>query len=335
MLARFQQITVFSLVIAAAAWAIYFFRSGQLMWAWVGVLLILLGYALFLAVEFVMLAFTQTGDPAQRASARQLLGAWWGEVLTAPQVFCWRQPFRSHAEPDFVPPQATGMRGVVLVHGFFCNRALWNPWMAKLRLAQVPFVAVNLEPLFGSIDNYVGTVDQAVRRLQSATGQAPVMVAHSMGGLAARAWLSNSANDARVHRVVTIGTPHHGTWLAHFGHTVNGKQMRISSPWLSQLARSEPPKRYAKFTCFYSHCDNIVFPASTATLPGASNRHVPGTAHVDLAFQEVAFDEVVRWVMAQSPETIDSESPGAATTACASGEHPSPHRGRGVRTTRP
>ena len=44
-------------------------------------------------------------------------------------------------------------------------------------------------------------------------------------------------------------------------------------------------RRFAKFTCCYSHCDNIVFPASTATLPGATNLHIPGTAHVHLAFQ--------------------------------------------------
>jgi triacylglycerol esterase/lipase EstA (alpha/beta hydrolase family) len=174
--------------------------------------------------------------------------------------------------------------------------------MAKLRSAGVPFVAVNLEPLFGSIDNYVDIVDEAVRRLESATNEAPVLVAHSMGGLAVRAWLSMANNVARVHRVVTIGTPHHGTWLARFGHAANGRQMRIDSPWLQQLVRSESPRHYALFTCFYSHCDNIVFPASTATLPGASNRHVAGTAHVHLAFQDAPFAETMQWVFSGSPE---------------------------------
>ena len=39
-----------------------------------------------------------------------------------------------------------------------------------------------------------------------------------------------------------------------------------------------------KFTCWYTNCDNIVFPASTATMPGADNRLVRGVAHVELAF---------------------------------------------------
>ena len=296
MLARLQQLTTLSLVAAAAGWAIYFLMHKQPASAWIGALAILLGYSVVLAAEFVALASIQRQDAAPRASASQMLQAWWGEATTAPRVFCWRQPFRSEAEPDHVPHDNAGSRGVVLVHGFVCNRALWNPWMTKLRLSQVPFVAVNLEPVFGSIDAYIDTINQAVLRLEKATGVAPVIVAHSMGGLAVRAWLATPSNDARVHRVITIGTPHHGTWLARFGHTTNGKQMRISGPWLANLSEREPPERYAKFTCIYGHCDNIVFPASTATLPGADNQHVPATAHVHLAFQGVAWRELTRWV---------------------------------------
>lgn len=296
MLARLQQLITLSLVVAASAWAIYFAMRGQMSSAWVSGATILLGYSAFLAFEFVVLALTRRNDPTPSPSVRQMIQAWWWEVLTAPRVFCWCQPFRSHVEPDFIPPPGTVTRGVVLVHGFVCNRGLWNPWMAKLRLAQVPFVAINLEPVFGSIDDYVDAINRAVSHLHTATGMAPVVVAHSMGGLAVRAWLSSVGDDARVHRVITIGTPHHGTWLARFGHTVNGKQMQINGPWIRQLAQREPLQRYAKFTCLYSNCDNIVFPAATATLPGASNHHVPGTAHVRLVFQGRAYDELLRWI---------------------------------------
>jgi hypothetical protein len=75
-----------------------------------------------------------------------------------------------------------------------------------------------------------------------------------------------------VHGVVTVGSPHHGTWLGRFGHAPNAQQVRWQSRWLLQLAAAEPAQRYRRFTCFWGHCDNIVFPASTATLP------VPTTA---------------------------------------------------------
>jgi pimeloyl-ACP methyl ester carboxylesterase len=300
MLARIQQITTLSLLLAAVSWATWFGSRGHPGWALGGAGFILLGYALVLGFEFVLVAATHGADPAPRASVAQLLHAWVGEVVTAPRVFCWRQPFRSQVMPDWLPAQARGRRGVVLVHGFVCNRGLWNPWMARLRQAGVPHIAVNLEPVFGSIDDCTPTVDRAVRELLSATGLPPIIVAHSMGGLVTRAWMRQADRLGLVHRVVTIGTPHHGTWLARFATTLNGRQMLRGGSWLTLLERDEAQRpngaAYGQFTCFYSHCDNIVFPPRCATLTGADNRHVPAVAHVDLAFHEEVYREVLRSV---------------------------------------
>jgi triacylglycerol esterase/lipase EstA (alpha/beta hydrolase family) len=300
MLARLQQAITLSLIVLATAWAAWFGHQGRWAWAMGGALLMLFGYALFLGFEFLLLAFTRGDDPAPRATPAQLLQAWWGEVLSAPRVFCWRQPFRANAEPDWLEPAHAGRLGVVFVHGFVCNRGFWNPWMPRLRAAGVPHVAVNLEPVFGDIDDYVQIVDTAVRRVRDVTGRPPLLVAHSMGGLAARAWLSRRPPGDEIEHVVTIGSPHGGTWLARFGITPNGLQMRRANDWLKELTKAErhrePQQTYARFTCLYSHCDNIVFPPSTATLPGADNRHVPGSAHVHLAFQPEVFSEVWRLV---------------------------------------
>ena len=57
---------------------------------------------------------------------------------------------------------------------------------------------------------------------------------------------------------------------------------------------AENAARRARFTCFYGHTDNVVFPASTATLAGADNRHLAGVAHVAMAFHPEVFDEVLR-----------------------------------------
>jgi triacylglycerol lipase len=298
MLARLQQFTTLTLLLAALAWAAWFLSEGSPAWAGFGALFILFFYALVLGLEFGLLAFVHGSDAAPRATASQLLRAWWGEVRSAPQVFCWRQPFRANAEPDHLPADAQGRRGAVFVHGFVCNRGLWNPWLKRLREHGVPFVAVNLEPVFGPIDGYSGIVDDAVRRLEAATGCAPVIVAHSMGGLAVRAWLHACTADLRVHRVVTIGAPHGGTWLARLAFVPNARQMRLANGWLESIAAAESPLRRALFTCFYGHCDNIVFPPSTATLDGADNRHIAATAHVHMAGSETVFEEVRRWLEA-------------------------------------
>ena len=295
-LARLQQAITLGLLLVALAWGWLWTQAGRPGLALAGALLIVFGYALFLGLEFVLLALVHADDPAPRPRAAQLLRAWWGEVLTAPQVFCWRQPFRSRAIADHLPATARGRRGLVMVHGFVCNRGLWNPWMERLRAEDVPFVAVDLEPVFGSLDDYAPIVEAAVARLEAATGLAPVLVGHSMGGLALRGWLNTLGDDARAHRLITVGTPHRGTWLARFGHTRNGRQMRVGNAWLAAQAGRESAQRRSRYTCFYGHCDNIVFPASTATLPGADNRHVAATAHVQMLFREPVYAEVRRWL---------------------------------------
>ena len=175
-----------------------------------------------------------------------------------------------------------GHRGVVFIHGFVCNRGFWTPWLRRLNGHSRAIAAVNLEPAFASIDHYVAVIDQAVAAVTESSGLPPVLVCHSMGGLAARAWLRTSS-VGRIHRIVTIASPHQGTWLARFSHTRNGCEMKIASDWLRQLQLDTQACESA-FTCWYSNCDNVVFPSSMATLPGADNRFVHGLAHVDLAF---------------------------------------------------
>jgi len=283
-LARLQQATTIFLVACALAWLGWHWRDSPGV-AVAGFVAILMGYSVVLAVEFVLLPFASREDPAPRPTAVDLARAWLRETLAAPAVFCWRQPFRWRELPDQLESAASqpARRGVVFIHGFLCNRGFWTPWLKEMRTRGVPFVAVNLEPVFGSLDEYVPIVEDAVKRITHATGVPPVLVCHSMGGLVARAWLRSSP-AAGVHRVITIGSPHHGTWLARFSQVTNGRQMRLQSDWLRQLEQGAGASEHANFTCWYSNCDNIAFPPSTATLAGADNRLIRGAAHVDLGF---------------------------------------------------
>lgn len=252
-------------------------------------LAVLTGHAWFLAAEMVMAAWVNRGDPAPRARLSDWIHAWWQEARTAPRVFAWHQPFLWRSLPDMAGVPAGGGAPAVLIHGFVCNRGFWRPWMARMRALGLSYVSVNLEPVFGSIEAYVAQVEHAVKRAEAMGCGKPVLICHSMGGLAARAWLAAHARHRnRVATVITIGSPHHGTWLARWSHFANGRQMRPANDWLANLARRERAlagdRAYRGFVCWYTHTDNIVFPASTATLPGADNRHVGGAAHVDLAF---------------------------------------------------
>lgn len=289
MIARLQLILVVGWIVIASAWmTLWWGRSPTV--AMVGVAVLACAHACFLAIEFIASYRVSAFDPVPRASVAQCMKAWLAESWAAPRVFFWRQPFRSHAIPDNLHP--TACRGAVLVHGFVCNRGFWNPWLRQLRSSGRVFVAVNLEPPFGSIDRYVEIIEDAIARVSAATGMPPLLVCHSMGGLAARAWLRDS-DAARVYRIVTIATPHRGTWLARFGRTVNGREMRMGGQWLQQIEAERASTRQVPFTCWHSNCDNIVFPTSVATLPGADNRLLPGRGHVEMAFDDQLMRETL------------------------------------------
>lgn len=321
-LARLLQAMVALLLLAAALWAAFWWQRGQPVWAVLGAVLILFFHAPVMALEFALLRRANRADPAPRPSTPELLRAWAHEAVGAVQVFGWRQPFRWHRFDDHLSAAAAGRRGLLLVHGFVCNRGLWKPWWPRLQQQGVPCIALNLEPVFGSIDAYAPLIDAAVHRLTQATGHAPLLVAHSMGGLAVRAWLRDGAGDARIHGVVTVGSPHSGTWMGRFGQSLNARQMRAHSAWLGRLAQDETPARYQRFTCFYSHCDNVVFPCSTATLPGADNRHLRGQAHVQLLQHPAVFDEIMRRLESDAAlqPAENSRSPGSTVPASICGQ---------------
>ena len=283
--ARWQKILVLGWLLASAAW---------LAWAWPRSLALALGgWAIaastslaWLGLQFVLMRRINRHDPTPAAGRWALLRAWWLEALTCTWVFGWLQPFAHRQQPDWLPPTPAGQRGVVLVHGFLCNRGVWLPWLPELRARGHAYVALTLEPAFGSVDDYVAAIDAAMRQVQEATGLPPVLIGHSMGGLAARAWLRTLAQPPaqRVHRILTLGTPHHGTWPARFSHTTNGMQMRQNSPWLQALAASEGAAQRALFSCWYSDCDNIVYPTRSATLDGADNHLLHGLGHVHMLY---------------------------------------------------
>lgn len=291
MIARIQQVIVLLLLAGLAVWSWAIWPGYSLI---LGAFLAVAGvYITYVAILFIVIHHLNRNDPQPRAMLGALMQACLREASTAPRVFLWRQPFRTQTIPDFLPP--SHQPGVVFIHGFFCNRAFWAPWMSQLRAQNRAFVAVTLEPAFGSIDTYAPLVDAAVAKLTQATGQPPTLICHSMGGLAARAWLrANPANEARIQRVITIGTPHFGTALSPEKALLpftNTHQMQRLGAWTQQLARDEPATRYAIFTCWYGNCDNIVVPTSTAMLPSADNRPVTAQGHVSMAFDAKVMQE--------------------------------------------
>jgi triacylglycerol esterase/lipase EstA (alpha/beta hydrolase family) len=257
-------------------------RLGAAAWqaALLGIASVVLVRLLINMNNFVMAArFAGATPPAFRLGPGERLRLLAEEFRASMLVTSWHQA-RASAATRIYPESSRPP--VLLLHGYGCNSGYWVHLLPLLDAARISHATVDLEPVAGDIDGYVPLVEQAVRELQAATGAHKVaIVAHSMGGLVARAWM-RAHGTAAVARVITLGTPHHGTALARFGLGQNAFQMRDNSAWLRALAQDEEGAARALLTSIYTHHDNIVSPRESSRLDGARNLAFGGIGHVAL-----------------------------------------------------
>ena len=222
-----------------------------------------------------------------------------GEFRSTMTASSWTMPFRTFAKR--VPARPRGLPAL-LVHGYGCNSGYWHSMSKALQKANITHHAVDLEPVIGGIDEYAPLIHRAVETLCRETGHDKVIiVAHSMGGLASRAYLRDYGSE-KVARLITLGTPHHGTSLAHFGVGLNTHQMRwtateqegLASEWLRVLKAAENPAVYRLVVSIYSHHDNIISPQTSSHLDGAKNIELNGIGHVALGFDPEVQAMVIR-----------------------------------------
>ena len=179
--------------------------------------------------------------------------------------------------PD--PAPAPAANPVLLLHGVLCNAGVWQTMRRTLAARGIgPVYALSYGPPLASIERFADQMAERIDTILAATGARQVIVvAHSMGGLVARAYLRRYGG-AKLRRLVTIGTPHHGSVLAYtfFGRSL--AQMRPLSRWLMELNAAQvdtcPP-----IVSLWSWQDSMVVPQTSSLLPGAQNVALVGIAH--------------------------------------------------------
>jgi triacylglycerol esterase/lipase EstA (alpha/beta hydrolase family) len=106
------------------------------------------------------------------------------------------------------------------------------------------------------------------------------VVGYSAGGIVARLWASEDGGDRMVRRIVTLGSPHHGTELAALGALFASacplacQQLAPDSSLLATIdsaigASTGMPN--ASIVSVWSTTDDVVIPPASAELPGAVN----------------------------------------------------------------
>ena len=251
--------------------------------------------ALIFSNNFVLSASSASATPGEfRPPLAGWLRLWCEEFCASMLQTSWYGP-RGMARQQVYEE---GDVAVLLLHGYGCNSGYWTALARRLDEARISHATLDLEPLTGDIDAYAGQVEAAVDALCAASGAGQVaIVAHSMGGLVARAWL-RKMGAARLARLITLGSPHHGTCLANFGVGANARQMRRTrggqaSEWLCDLDAAETPAVRALITSIYTHQDNIVSPQTSSCLAGARQIAFGGIGHVALGRNRRVLDCVM------------------------------------------
>ncbi len=186
---------------------------------------------------------------------------------------------------------------ILLVHGYFSNRGIWIRLRQRLAAANVgPIYTITLEPMNGSIEAMMPVLEARVNAIFEETGQEKIiLVAHSLGGLVARAYVAQEGS-ARIAKLITLGSPHHGSRIAALGMFESAKQMRYRSPWIEMLQDREaahPPGIPA--LSIYTLNEDLVYPPESSVLDweGAENVPVSAVGHIALLYSEVIANRVI------------------------------------------
>ncbi|MFY8326875.1 lipase family alpha/beta hydrolase [Pseudoalteromonas sp. ZZD1] len=102
------------------------------------------------------------------------------------------------------------VKQVVVLHGLYMSGFVMRPLCSRLEKAGLSILNLTYNTLIPDRDTIFKQIDAFISDKNTA------LVCHSMGGLVARAYLeAKSDQSLNVTKVITLGTPHKGSHIAH------------------------------------------------------------------------------------------------------------------------
>ncbi len=184
---------------------------------------------------------------------------------------------------------------VLCVHGFHMTGSCMWGIRRLLESHGRPTRSVFLGAPYQSAEVYAKPLADAMWDLQlQFRGEGYDIVAHSMGGLITRKVLADDPElAAGVHRIVTLGSPHHGTgllsWL-RFGPVY--QMMSRESDFIRGLADFQESAPGAEVTTVATEHDLVVYPVSTCRLSGSREINLRGIGHLGLLMAADVLDVI-------------------------------------------
>ena len=128
------------------------------------------------------------------------------------------------------------------MHGIIDNHAIFTVMERALRRRGFQTLSAYDYGLFThNIPRAAVRLGEAIEKLGSDRLRRIHVIGHSLGGLIARYYVQRLAGDRRVHTLVTLGTPHHGTQLAWAAPLLPlVRQLTPKSSVIEELAEPAP-----------------------------------------------------------------------------------------------
>lgn len=176
---------------------------------------------------------------------------------------------------------------ILLVHGLVDNRSVFT--LLRRALQRRGFgrvLTLNYSPFTQDVRTAAARLGELVERTCEQTGYERVhVVGHSLGGLVARYYVQRMDGDARVHTLVTLGSPHSGTRAAFLLPQRLVRQLRPGSDLMRELAEPAAGCR-TRFVSYWTDLDQLMVPKRAARLdhPDLQVRNVllRGVGHMSL-----------------------------------------------------
>ena len=176
---------------------------------------------------------------------------------------------------------------ILLLHGLADNHSIFTLLRrGLLRRGFSRVFAMNYSVRTTDVRTAAAQLAEEVEAIVEETGYERIhVVAHSLGGIIARYYVTRLGGDERVHTLATLGAPHRGTLLAHLVPTALTRQLRPNSPFMRELNQPAPGCR-TRIIAFWSDTDEVIVPAVNASLDqegvDVSNVRLRGVGHVSL-----------------------------------------------------
>ena len=168
----------------------------------------------------------------------------------------------------------------VLVPGWMDNDRTLSRLRTFLELNGIRCVICSPQPSNGSAP-IQHLAEQLAAFLEDGFGpDEPVnLFGFSMGGLIHRVYLQEMDGWRRVHKFVTVATPHRGTMTARLASHQAALQMRPDSEFIMGLNRDLSALERVQFTSIWSPFDLTIVPANSSILPVGKARRIWSPAH--------------------------------------------------------